>query len=127
MKDNRDKLKEFFVSIILLVLIFLRIVINSENNIFISSIGYIGVLIALLDLYIDANRTYGKYDQFNVIRGVCYVLMVPLAVLLVLFLTGIITINSTWNDVFTLSALLISLPEDLYLILIEKYIKKGYN
>lgn len=49
---------------------------------------------------------------------------VPLAVILVLLLTGAIPINSTWSDVFTLLALLISLPENLYLTWIEKYLTK---
>lgn len=46
---------------------------------------------------------------------------------LVLFLTGIVKINDVWSDVFTLMALLITLPKRLYIQLLEKYICGGKN
>ena len=41
------------------------------------------------------------------------------------FLTEVIPIDSKWSDVFTLLALMISLPEEWYLNKIGKYITKG--
>ena len=38
-----------------------------------------------------------------------------MAIFLVLFLTGIVKINDVWSDVFTLMALLITLPKRLYI------------
>ena len=81
------------------------------------------MLVSLADLYVDAGRLYYEYDKFHIIRGTAYVLSIFLAALLLLLLTGVIPINSTWSDVFTLLALLVSLPEKLYLFWIGKYIK----
>lgn len=120
---EHDKLKETFIFILLFALIVLRFFPIGEDNTFIKSVGYIGVLFALVDLYLDADRRYGKIDKFDILRGICYLLIVPLAVILVLLLTGTIPINATWSDVFTLLALLISLPEELYLTWIGKYVK----
>lgn len=83
------------------------------------------MLIALFDLYVDADRLYGDIDKFNVLKGVCYLLIGPLALLTGLLLTGTLSINEVLSDVFTLLALLISLPESLYLTWIGKYVKKG--
>ena len=121
---RQDRMKEVFIFVLLVGLIIVRFLPVGDDNTFIKSVGYIGVLFALVDLYVDASRNYGKIDKFNVFRGVCYALLIPLAIILVLLLTGIIPINSTWSDVFTLLALLISLPEDLYLTWIEKYLTK---
>ena len=51
--------------------------------------------------------------------------LIILAIVLVLFLTEVIPIDSKWSDVFTLLALMISLPEEWYLNKIGKYIAKG--
>lgn len=67
---------------------------------------------------------YGNNDKFNVCRGICYFLIVPLAIYLVLLLIGIIPITTTKSDIFTLMALFISLPENLYLTWIGKYVKR---
>lgn len=123
-EKKQDKIKEVFIVILLVTLIVIRFLPVGEENTFIKSVGYIGVLFSLADLYVDANRKYGTMDKFNVFRGMCYLLVIPLATILVLLLTGIIPINSTLSDVFTLLALLVSLPQNLYLTWIEKYLIK---
>lgn len=59
---EHDKLKETFIFILLFALIVLRFFPIGEDNTFIKSVGYIGVLFALVDLYLDADRRYGKID-----------------------------------------------------------------
>jgi hypothetical protein len=123
-EKKQDKMKEVFIFVLLSALIVIRFLPIGEDNTFIKSVGYIGVLFSLVDLYVDADRIYGNIDKFNILRGICYLAIVPLAVILVLLLTGMIPINATWSDVFTLLALLVSLPENLYLTWIEKYLTK---
>lgn len=96
-----------------------------DDNTFIKCIGFIGVLVSLGDLYVDADKLYSSYDKFNIIRGLAYLLAIILAIILVLLLTEVIPIDSKWSDVFTLLALMISLPEKWYLNKIGKYITKG--
>lgn len=127
MEENTDqkRLKDTFTIGLLLSLIIVRFLPMGEDNDFIKSIGYIGVLIALLDLYVDADRLYGDIDKFKVLKGACFLLISPLALLLGFLATGAIPINAAWSDVFTLLALLVSLPESLYLTWIGKYVRKG--
>lgn len=122
---KQDFVKEIFVLILLLGLIVVRFFPIGDDNTFIKCIGFIGVLVLLVDLYIDAGRLYSPYDKFNIIRGWAYLLAIILAIVLVLFLTEVIPIDSKWSDVFTLLALMISLPEEWYLNKIGKYITKG--
>lgn len=122
---KQDFVKEIFVLILLLGLIVVRFFPIGDDNTFIKCIGFIGVLVSLVDLYIDAGRLYLPYDKFNIIRGWAYLLAIILAIVLVLFLTEVIPIDSKWSDVFTLLALMISLPEEWYLNKIGKYITKG--
>ena len=122
---KQDFVKEIFVLILLLGLIVVRFFPIGDDNTFIKCIGFIGVLVSLVDLYIDAGRLYSPYDKFNIIRGWAYLLAIILAIVLVLFLTEVIPIDSKWSDFFTLLALMISLPEEWYLNKIGKYITKG--
>lgn len=122
---KQDFVKEIFVLILLLGLIVVRFFPIGDDDTFIKCIGFIGVLVSLVDLYIDAGRLYSPYDKFNIIRGWAYLLAIILAIVLVLFLTEVIPIDSKWSDVFTLLALMISLPEEWYLNKIGKYITKG--
>ena len=125
-KNNKkqDFIKEIFIWALLLGLIVVRSFPIGEENTFIKCIGFIGVLVSLVDLYIDASGLYSLYDKFNIIRGGATLLSIVLATVLVLFLTEVISINAKWSDIFTLLALLISLPEKWYLNIIGKYITK---
>lgn len=126
-KNNKkqDYIKEVFIFIILLGLIVVRFFPIGDDNTFIKCIGFIGVLVSLVDLYVDTSRRYSSYDKFHIIRGLAYLLAIILAIILVLFLTEVLPIDSKWSDVFTLLALMISLPEDWYINRIGKYITKG--
>lgn len=109
---KQDFVKEIFVLILLMGLIVVRFFPIGDDNTFIKCIGFIGVLVSLGDLYVDADKLYSSYDKFNIIRGLAYLLAIILAIILVLLLTEVIPIDSKWSDVFTLLALMISLPEN---------------
>jgi hypothetical protein len=55
------------------------------------------------------------------------VIFFGLAIILLVVLTGLVPINEMWSDIFTLMALLITLPERLYIQLIGKYVNGGKN
>lgn len=126
MKTQQEEniLKDIIIIVLLIGMIIIRFFPMGENNMIIQSMGYIGMMISLIDLHLDANRIYACEDKFHIIRGWTYLILFILSIFLLLILTGIISINSTWSDVFTLLALLISLPERLYLNWIGRYIKK---
>lgn len=73
---KQDFVKEIFVLILLLGLIVVRFFPIGDDNTFIKCIGFIGVLVSLVDLYIDAGRLYSPYDKFNIIRGWAYLLAI---------------------------------------------------
>lgn len=123
--SKQDFIKELFILILLIGLVVVRFFPIGEDNTFIKCIGFIGVLVSLADLYVDARRLYSCYDKFHVIRGWACLVTIILALILVLFLTEVLPINSKWSDVFTLLALIVSLPEEWYLDKIGKYIMKG--
>ena len=124
-EKKQDFIKEIFISVLLFGLIIVRFFPIGDDNTFIKCIGFIGVLVALVDLYVDASRLYSSNDKFHIIRGCAYLLTIILAIILVLLLTEVLPIDSKWSDVFTLLALMISLPENWYLSKIGKYITKG--
>lgn len=123
-KNDENIIKEFFEIVLLLGMIIIRFFPVGEDNIFIKSVGYIGVVVSVIDLYVDAVREYSIYDKFHVIKGWAYVIFFLLAINLLLVLT-VIPINAMWSDIFTLMALLITLPKRLYIQLIGKYINGG--
>ena len=119
-KNDENIIKEIFEIVLLFGMIVIRMFPIGEENTLIKSVGYIGVVVSVIDLYVDAVREYSMYDKFHVIRGLAYVIFFALAIVLLLVLTGLIPINAMWSDIFTLMALLISLPERLYIQLIGK-------
>lgn len=59
-EKKQDKMKEVFIFVLLLALIIIRFLPVGDDNTFIKSVGYIGVLFSLIDLYVDADRKYGN-------------------------------------------------------------------
>ena len=124
-KNDENIIKEIFEIVLLFGMIVIRLFPVGEDNILIKSVGYIGVVVSVIDLYVDAVREYSMYDKFHVIKGWAYVIFFVLAIILLLVLSGLVPISAMWSDIFTLMALLITLPERLYIQLIGKYINGG--
>lgn len=119
-----DILKKSLTFIFIFTLIVVRIFIPDDKSGWISIIGYIGVIIAFQDIYIKAQRLYGKIDRFNSIRGAAFLTGGILLILFVLISFGIIILNKKADDLLSLFALLLSLPNDLYILLIKRYVEK---
>ena len=69
-EKKQDKMKEVFIFVLLLALIIIRFLPVGDDNTFIKSVGYIGVLFSLIDLYVDADRKYGNKDKFNIFKEI---------------------------------------------------------
>ena len=124
-KNEMELIKELFEIVLLAGMIIIRFLPIGDDNPIIKIAGYVGVLVSVVDLYIDSIDRFSNYDKFHVIRGWSWVIFLLMAIFLVLFLAGIVKINAIWSDVFTLLALLITLPKRLYIQLLEKYICGG--
>lgn len=124
-KNDMELVKELFEIVILIGLIIIRFLPIGDNNLIIKIAGYVGVLVSVLDLYIESIGKFSDYDKFHMIKGWSYLIFLLMAIFLVLFLAGIININDVWSDVFTLMALLITLPKRLYIQLLEMYVCGG--
>lgn len=86
-------------------------------------ISYIGLTIALWDLYKDIEEDYCCYEKpFYIFRGIYILIFLISAVLGVLLFVKILKITSKISDLFTLLTLLISLPRKLVCTTIGKLI-----
>ena len=124
-KNEMELIKELFEIVLLAGMIIIRFLPIGDDNPIIKIAGYVGVLVSVVDLYIDSIDGFSNYDKFHVIRGWSWVIFLLMAIFLVLFLAGIVKINAIWSDVFTLLALLITLPKRLYIQLLGRYICGG--
>lgn len=123
MKSN--KLYKLCISIFLLILIFCRLFSSNDNVPWISSISFLGVCIAFIDVYkcIKNNHSKPIVEKIYKIIGLFVILIIIFISIFGLIYSGIITPSNKWNDIFTLLALFFSLPKDLYCELINKFIK----
>jgi hypothetical protein len=124
-KNDVELIKELFEIVLLIGLIIIRFLPIGDSSFMIKVAGYVGVLVSVFDLYVDSNGKFSCHDKFHVIKGCSYLIFIFMAIFLLFFLTKIVKINDIWSDVFTLMALLITLPKRLYIQLLAKYICGG--
>lgn len=118
---EKQKLAKFAVFFFLVAIFFIRLLIQNDEIVWIQLINYTGVGIAGADLYF---KCYTKEDKFKIVTGISAILVVAFVVGAALMLTNIWCLDSRQNDLFTIAALLISLPSDLYAFWIRKYVKR---
>lgn len=111
----------FFLGILLILRLFWE---NADYSV-IQYVGYCGVIVSLTDLFFDVQYILGKNDKFHIIRGAYIICIIIWALFLLLFILKIIPIGAKLSDTFTLLALIISLPNRLYLNWIKRYVEKG--
>lgn len=122
MRDKR--IGKWCVFIILLLLLIGRLFILEEQSRWIQGIGFCGVIIALMDLYSTAYRQVGKEDKFKVIRGWAIVIATLLMIISGCMIMNMIELKSRGNDILSILALLISLPNEIYCDWIKKYVEE---
>lgn len=125
-ENDVELYKELFEFIVLFGFIIIRLLpIGRDTNTIIKLAGYVGLIVSVFDFYMESKGRFSNDDKFHIIRGIMGVIIVILAILLVVYISGYIKINNVCNDVFTLTALLITMPKRLYFQLLEKYINGG--
>ena len=107
---------------ILFLLLVGRIVIPDEQSKWIQGIGFIGVVVALVDLYSNTYKQNHQKDKFKVITGLAIIVATLLMIIAVGMVMNKIVLRSRGNDVLTILSLLISLPSELYCDWIKKYV-----
>lgn len=120
MKDK--KIGEWCIFVCLLLLLISRLFLNDEHSRWIQFIGFAGVIIALGDLYRILYEQNHKKDKFKVVTGLAIVVATLLMIMVVGMLLDFVVLDSKGNDILTILALLISLPNNLYCDWITKYV-----
>lgn len=116
------KIGKWCIFVVLFLLLVARIVIPDEQSKWIQGIGFIGVVVALVDLYSNAYKQNHQKDKFKVIMGLAIIVATLLMIIAVGMIMNKIVLRSRGNDVLTILSLLISLPSELYCDWIKKYV-----
>lgn len=107
---------------LLSLLLISRFFLDSEHSKWIQFISFMGVVISLADLYGNVYKENHKKDKFKIITGLAIVIAIILMAIAAGMILNFIVFESKGNDILTILALLISLPNDLYCNWISKYI-----
>lgn len=110
------------IFVLLLVLLIARLFLDNKQSEWIQFISFFGVIIALADLYGDVYRENYKKEKFRIISGLAIVLATGLMFVFAGMIMKFIVLGSKGNDILTILALLISLPNDLYCNWIKRYV-----
>lgn len=116
------KIGKWCIFVVLFLLLVGRIVIPDEQSKWIQGIGFIGVVVALVDLYSNTYKQNHQKDKFKVITGLAIIVATLLMIIAVGMVMNKIVLRSRGNDVLTILSLLISLPSELYCDWIKKYV-----
>lgn len=116
----KQKMVKLAVFSFLLTVLLIRLLIDDEQVVWIEIINYTGVCVAGIDLYL---KCYATADKFKIITGIAAVVTLLLVIGAALIITNIWQLDSRQNDIFTIIALLLSLPSDLYVFWIKKRIE----
>lgn len=99
---------------------------TDTNAEIISSVNLAGMVVAFISMVHDtkkcAKKKYRCYFLFTEIVGVILAIII-----ITLIITKIILIDSKGNDIITLTALIFSLPSNLYCRIVTKTIGKKCN
>lgn len=120
MRDK--KISDWCIFVCLFLLLVFRLFLNDEHSKWIQIIGFAGVVIALADLYRTVYEQNHKKDKFKVIIGLTIIISTFLVIIFVVMFLGFIVLDSKGNDILTILALLISLPNNLYCSWISNYV-----
>lgn len=123
-EKTENKILEIIEFVVLITLIFIRLVTKENDNIWISQLNYLGLVIAFSSFFVTLCDKFSAEKKFIVVAGIFVVLLIPLAIIGGLILSNVITLNTKWNDIILLATLLFSLPTRLYLDWISAFIKK---
>ncbi len=116
----KQKMAKFAILAFLTVVLLIRIWIPDGQSVWIEIINYASVCVAGADLYL---KCYTTADKFKIITGIAGLILLALVGGAALMLTNIWQLDSRQNDILTITALLLSLPSDLYALWVKKFVK----
>lgn len=114
----RNRLLQVLVIVALLALIVARFL-SHNSSAWISFINYICLIIALFGFLMSFSTRCKKCTTSNFIKGIIVLVIIVLVIIACFIYTGLIVISSFADDIFLLVTLLISLPSNLYLEILE--------
>lgn len=123
-EKTENKILEIIEFVVLITLILIRLVTKENDNVWISQLNYLGLVIAFSSFFVTLCDKFSAEKKFSVVAGIFVVILIPLAIIGGLILSNVITLNTKWNDIILLVTLLFSLPIRLYLDWISAFIKK---
>ena len=120
---NKRIVRDIIVTAALATLIFVRFFVAAENCLWVNAINFAGFIVACTSLYTDVFSECKNMEKVNVLTGVSICLLIVLVIVEILVVLNIIKFSMLWNDIITLSVLLISLPSKLYTKIFVKILK----
>lgn len=119
----RKSIKDYLVSVFLIVMIVVRLCGDDNSVPWIGYISYLGLIIALGDLFYEIIAKYGETKRMGLFFVFCMVGATILVVGAGLIMTETITLSSKIVDILTPLTLFISLPHKLYIRIFGKLLK----
>lgn len=124
MKTVKYNIFHWGIIVFLLLLIFIRLFLPDGAYSWINLINYSGLLIAFVSLSFDICNSCNHSNNFFSLVTISTILFTILVIIGALIFTNILTPSSKTNDFIMLLTLLISLPSQFYIQLINFYLKK---
>ena len=118
----RGRIKDLLLITFLGTLMYLRW--KNEGTQWIGLISYVGVLIALSDLFYESISNYKNRAGIGIFVLVGVIGGIILAILLANIFAGSVVLDAKIMDILTLLALAIGLPQNLYIKILGTVLKK---
>lgn len=118
---QKSNIYGLFTFATLFTLIFARFFCTNTN--WVDAVNFAGLITACISLYFDTYEICKDYRKVNMFTGISVSVLAIFMVLEVLIIIKILSISDLWNDVITLSALLVSLPANLYKKILAELLK----
>ena len=116
------RIRNIVIVFVLGMMLIIRLLQNEVA--WVISVSYFGVIVSYVDLYIVSHDKYKKRRGFGFYSVVFFIGFLIIISVLVLEHTGLWQFTNKQGDCYTILALLISLPRDLYVSLLGKVLKE---
>ena len=113
-KHNNSIIVEIVEFAALLLLLFVRIFIQSNQNTWIDLLNFIGLALAGWSLYIGIRSDCLKYKKFSLVTGFFVIVLLVWVIFFCFILVGKLSFSDRINDVILIITLLLTLPARLY-------------
>lgn len=117
----------FFVFLVLLMMIVYRIYIDEVNTVGMNICVYIALIVSLIDLYRISSKAYEGVDKFHMVRGGFIICLIGFAVVLAGVILGAWVPSSKENEVVTLLALWFTLCQNTFVSIIGGFLNEKSN